>query len=119
MSILSRWFRFGKSPSEETPEQAVTVHFHYGSTNLQYVYALEDLLRSAITEAAVGEYDRYEVDEDGSHGSFHMYGPNAEALHRVISPLLTKFSFTRGGTVTLWAGPPKWGTAKRVIRIPE
>jgi hypothetical protein len=90
----------------------------YGSTNFQYIYALEDLLRIAISEAAAGEYDRYEAADDGVDGSFYMYGPDAEALLRVISPALAKFSFMRGATITLRFGPPKRRTPKRVIQLP-
>ena len=119
MGLLSRLFGSRKSVRKGPPEHAVIVHFLYGSTNLQYVYAMEDLLRTAISEAAAGEYDSHEVADDGSDGFFYMYGPDAEVLLRVIRPVLATFSFTRGATVTLWFGPPKRGTAKRVVHLPE
>ena len=118
MGLLSRLFGSRKPVRKGPPEHAVIIHFSYGSTNLQYVFALEDLLRSAISEAAAGEYDGHEVADDGSDGSFYMYGPDAEVLLRVISPVLATFSFMRGATVTLWFGPPKRGTPKRVIQLP-
>ena len=95
------------------------VHFFYGSTNYQHVYALEDMIRNMIVEAGVGKYDGHEVAEDGSDGSFFLYGPDAEALYRVISPLLSETLFLRGANVTLWFGPRKWGTQKRVINLPS
>jgi len=119
MGVLSRLFGSRKPVRKGLPEQAITVHFLYGSTNLQHVYALEDLLRTAISEAAAGEYDSHEVADDGSDGFFYMYGPDAEVLLRVISPVLETFSFMRGATVTLWFGPPKRGTPKRVVHLPE
>src|ERR1019366_9611958 len=119
MGRLSRLFGSRKPVRKGPPEHAVIVHFSYGSTNLQHVYALEDLLQVAISDAAAGEYDHYEVAKDGSDGSFHMRGPDAEVLLRVISPVLETFSFTRGATVTLWFGPPKRGTPKRVIHLPS
>ena len=118
MCRLSRLFGSRKPVRKGPSEHAVIVHFLYGSTNLQHVYALEDLLRTAISEAAAGAYDGYEVADDGSDGYFYMYGPDAEVLLRVISPVLATFSFMRGATVTLWFGPPKRRTPKRVIQLP-
>jgi hypothetical protein len=83
------------------------------------VYALEDLLRNSVSEAAAGEYDGHEVAEDGSDGFYYMDGPDAEVLYRVISPILAASSFMRGATVTLRFGPPKRGTPKRVIQLPS
>jgi hypothetical protein len=119
MGLLSRVFG-SREPVRESPaEHAVIIHFLYGSTNLQYVYALEDLLRIAISDAAAGEYDHHEVAEDGNDGFFYMYGMDADVLLRVISPALAKFSFMRGATVTLWYGPQKRSTPKRVIELPQ
>ena len=86
---------------------------------MQHVYALEDLLRIAIAEAAAGEYDGREVADDGSDGFLYMSGPDAEALFRAITPALEASSFMRGATVTLRFGPPKWRTPKRVIQLPS
>jgi hypothetical protein len=119
MRVLSRLFGSSKPARKGPPEHVVSVHFLYGSTNLQYVYALEDLLSVAISEAAAGEYDYYEVANDGSDGFFYMRGPDAEILLRVIRPVLAQFTFMRGATVTLWFGPPKRGTPKRVVHLPE
>lgn len=117
MGLLSRLFGSRKSARKGPPEHEVIVHFSYGSTNLQHMYALEDLLRHAISEAAAGEYDGHEMAGDGSDGFFYMYGPDAEVLFRVISPVLAASSFMRGATVTLWFGPRKWRTPKRVIQL--
>jgi hypothetical protein len=118
MGVLSKLLRPSKPARKGLPEHAVIIHFSYGSTNLQHVYALEDSLRIAISESGAGEYDCYEVADDGSDGFFHMYGPDAEVLFRVISPVLAAYSFMRGATVTLRFGPPKRGTPKRVIQLP-
>jgi len=67
----------------------------------------------------VGKYDGHEVADDGSDVSFYMYGPDAEALYRVISPLLAESPFMRGATVTLWFGPRKRKTQRRVIELPS
>ena len=118
MGLLSKLFGSRKPGEKGPPEHAVIVHFYYGSTNLQHVYALEDQLRTAISEAAVGEYDGHEVADDGSDGFFYMYGPDAEALFRVIRPLLVGFPFMRGAKVTLRFGPRRRGIPKRVVELP-
>ena len=118
MGLLSKLFGSKKSAARKPPEHEVIVHFAYGSTNFQHLYALEDVLRRAISDAAVGEYDGHETPEDGSEGFFYMYGPDAEALYRVINPFLAESSFMRGATVTLWFGPRGRKTQKRVIELP-
>ena len=66
----------------------------------------------------VGNYEGHDVSPDGSDGYFYLYGPDAEAIYRVISPVLAASSFMPGATVTLWFGPRKWRTPKRVIQLP-
>jgi hypothetical protein len=119
MGVLSKLFGPRKPVRKGPPEHSVIVHFSYGSTNLQHVYALEDLLRNAISEAATGEYDGHDVAVDGRDGFYYMYGPDAEVLYRVISPVLEASSFMRGATVTLCFGSPKRSTPKRVIQLPS
>jgi hypothetical protein len=118
MGLLSKLFGSRKNDSKHPPEQEVMIHFSYGSPNLQHMYALEDALRHAISQATVGEYDGHEIPPDGSEGFFYMFGPDAEALYRVISPLLAESSFMHGATVTLWFGPRGRKTQKRVIELP-
>jgi hypothetical protein len=117
VGIFSRIFGPSEPSQYHAHEQAVIVHFSYGSTNLQFVYAMEDQLRIAISDANAGEYDSKEVADDGSDGYFYMYGPDAEALYRVISPVLAGTSFTRTATVTLRFGAAKRGTPKRIIEL--
>ena len=118
MGVLSKLFGAGKRDPQAPPKQEVIVYFSYGSMNLQHVYALEDLLRAALHEAAAGEYDGREMTADCSDGHLFMYGPDAEALYRAISPVLAACSFMHGAEVTLHFGPPKRKTPKRVIEIP-
>ena len=58
------------------------MHFEYGSTNFQYVYALGDQIQLAIAEAKVGEYDGHAIPADGSEGRYFVYGPDAEAIYQ-------------------------------------
>jgi hypothetical protein len=119
MGLLSKLFGSKKNAPKGPPEHEVVIHFFYGSTNYQHMYAIEDLIRTTIVDAAVGKYEGHEVADDGSEVSLFMYGPDAEALYRVISPVLAESPFMRGATVTLWFGPRKWGTQKRVIELPS
>ena len=118
MGVLSKLLGTRKAAREVRPQHEVIVHFLYGSTNLQHLYALEDLLRIAVSDASAGEYDGCEMADDGSDGNLYMYGPDAEALYRAISPVLAACPFIHGATVTLQFGPPKRKTPKRVIQIP-
>jgi hypothetical protein len=118
MGVLSKLLGPRKVVGNARPQQEVIVHFLYGSTNLQHVYALEDLLRIATSEAAAGEYDGREMADDGSDGYLYMYGPDAKALYRAISPVLAASPIMRGATVTLQFGPTKRKTPKRVIQLP-
>jgi hypothetical protein len=118
MGLLSKLFGSRNAEKDATSAQEVEVHFEYGSTNFQHVYALGDQLQLAITEAKVGEYDGHAIPADGSEGRFFIYGPDAEAIFRAIAPVLEASPLMRGATVTLRFGPRRWGTPKRVINLP-
>jgi hypothetical protein len=118
MGWLSRLFRAKSGAGRRAMEQEVEIRFAYGSTNFQYVYALGDQLRIAVGDAKVGEYDGHSLTPDGSEGKFFIYGPDAEVIFRMIQPILVASQFMRGAKVTLWFGPPKWRTPKRIIHLP-
>lgn len=118
MGLFSKIFGQKNGEPAAPSVQELEVHFAYGSTNYQHLYALEDELRRAISDAAIGNYEGHDVSADGSDGYFYLYGPDAEAIYRVISPVLAASSFMPGATVTLWFGPRKWRTPKRVIQLP-
>jgi hypothetical protein len=119
MGLLSKLFGSRNAAKGGSSEQEVEVQFEYGSTNFQYVYALGDQIQSAIAEAKVGEYDGHALPADGSEGRYFIYGPDAEAIFRVIAPVLEASPLMRGATVTLRFGPRRWGTPKRVINLPQ
>jgi len=100
-----------------TPEHAVIVHFNYGSTDLQPLFALEDKLEQAISAADAGEFDGNEVATDGSDGYLYMYGPDADKLFAAVEPVLKSSSFMGGATVTKRYGPPEDGVRESVIKI--
>lgn len=106
----------GQSMSD-TPEHAVIVHFNYGSTDLQALFALEDKLEQAIAFAGAGEFDGNEVATDGSDASLYMYGPNADKLFEAVRPVLESSSFMRGAVVRKRYGPPEDGVRESIITI--
>jgi hypothetical protein len=117
VSIFSRLFRSNEPAEYHEHEQAVIVHFTYGSTNFQHLFALEDQLRRAVLDAGIGEYDDKDLAADGSDGFFYFYGPDAEALYQVINPLLATTTFAHIEKVTLRFGPLKRRTPKRIIQF--
>jgi hypothetical protein len=117
MGLLSRLFGSKNVGKDGATEQEVEVHFVYGSTNFQYVYSLGDEIQLAIAEAKVGEYDGHAIPADGSEGRYFVYGPDAEAIFRVIAPVLEASPLMRGATVTLHYGPRNWRTPKRIIKL--
>ena len=108
----------GTTSSADPVEQAVIVHFQYGSTDLGQLFALEGLLEKAIADAKVGEYDGNEVREDGADGYLYMYGPNADRLFETVIPILTKTDFMAGAVVKRRYGPPKDGVREVSTTIP-
>ena len=98
-------------------EQAVIVHFSYGSTDLSRLFALEDQLIEAIEKAGMGEFDGNEVAADGSDGYLYMYGPDADALLKTVKPILESADFMKGATAKLRYGPPEEGTREVEVAI--
>ena len=117
MGVLSKLLGPVKAVREARPHQQLIIHFFYGSTYFQYVYALEDLLRIAISEASAGEYDGREMADDGD--GRYIDDPDAEALYQQGSaPARVDIFIYVRATVTLQFGPPKRKTPKRVIELP-
>jgi hypothetical protein len=119
MGLLSRLFGSKNAEKDGPPEQEVEVRFDYGSTNFQFVYALGDQIQVALAEAKVGEYDGHALPADGSECRYFVCGPDAEAIFRVIAPVLEASPLMRGATVTLRYGPRGWRTPKRIIQLPR
>ena len=119
MGLLSRLFSSKDKSTNGASKQEVEISFPYGSTNLQYLYALGDQLDVAISDAKAGEYDGYEVKSGGSKCKLFLFGPDAETILRVISPVLEASPLTRGAEIKLLFGPRGWRTPKRVIRLPR
>lgn len=119
MGLLSRLFGSRDRSKNGPPKQEVEVSFSYGSTNFQYLYALGDQLHVAISDAKAGEYDGYEVSSGGGDCKLFLFGPDAETILRVISPVLAASPLTRGAEIKLLFGPRGWRTPKRVVKLPK
>lgn len=108
---------YAPASATEMVEQAVIVHFKYGSTDLTPLFNLERRLENAILKARAGEYDGNEVAIDGSEGYLYMYGPDADRLYEVVAPILTVEPFMEGAKVKKRYGPPQDGVREVTITI--
>lgn len=94
-------------------EQAVIVEFRYAADSLDPLFEVEERLEQAIGQAGVGEFDGNEIATDLSDGRLYMDGPDAEALFRVVRPILAKATCFRHASATLRFGPPEDGVPER------
>ena len=120
LALLGIAFASTSTPaSSETrsPEQAVVVHFMYGSTDLTRLREVESRLEKAIAAAKVGEYDGDEIAVSGKDGFLYMYGPDADRLFDVVKPILQSTPFMRGAKVKKRYGPAKDGIKEVVVVI--
>ena len=81
-------------------QQAVIVHFRYGSSDLTRLFELEDLIEDAIESAGVGRFDGDLVATDGRDGYLYMYGADADRLLAIVEPILASADFMSGAEVT-------------------
>jgi hypothetical protein len=95
-----------------TPEQAVLVHLK--NTDIHGVFAIEDSLEPAVSEAGVGEYDGNEVAVDGSEAVLYAYGPDADALWNVMRPIVESANPPEGSYVIKRYGEASDPAAKEV-----
>ena len=101
LSQLFANFKKKSNPNNDISDHSVTIHFNYGSTDLQPLYELEDKLEEAITAASVGEFDGHDIAADGSDGYLYMYGSNADKILEVIKPILSSYSFMNDSQITV------------------
>ena len=83
----------------------VVVYFRLAGNDLTPLYAVEEVLTTAISAAGAGEYDGHEVallDTDDAY--LFMLGPDAEKLFEAARPVLEASPLLRGAQVTLRFG---------------
>jgi len=118
-NILARLTKAATLTVGKVPEQAVIVHFQYGSTDLSRLFALQHRLEDAIAAAKAGELDGNEIAVDGSDGFYFMYGPDADRLFTVILPILNSSEFMKGAEIKRRYGPPDGKSRESVFTVSE
>jgi hypothetical protein len=81
-------------------EQAVIIHFSYGSTNFKPVFALQERLEKTLAESGAGEVDGNELATSGKDGYLYLYGPSADRVLEAALPVLQTAPFMNGAMVT-------------------
>lgn len=94
------------TPDDGPGKHSVIINFYRSLPDLDHLHELERKLRRTVEEHGVGEHDGHEVAWDLSHGTLFLYGPNAEALFRVVKPLLEVTPFMQGAECFLRFGGP-------------
>jgi hypothetical protein len=119
--IEAAFFAEIEEPTEaHSTEQAVLVYLDGRSLPAEVyqeydVGGLEDQLRPLLEQTGVGDYDG---DEFGPEEvTLFMYGPDAEALFRVIEPALLAYPLCQNARVIIRPGGPR--TRGREIRLPR
>jgi hypothetical protein len=98
-------------------EQAVVVKFTYGLESTDAIFALEAQLETAIETAGVGEFDGDEIATDLSDGYLYMYGPDADAVYKVVEPILKSANFMHGARVEMIYGELGEDVPRRILEI--
>ena len=98
-------------------QQTLVIHFMYGLRDLQPLFALGDRLEEAARESGLGVYAGHQIAVDRSDGYLYLYGADADALLRLITPILNGTPFAGGATVKLRYGPPGTGARERAATI--
>jgi hypothetical protein len=98
-------------------EQAVIVRFQYTAKSLDPLFELEMQLETAVEEAGIEEYDGHEIAVDQSDGTLYLYGADAEALFKVVQPLLIAAECFKAVRATLRFGPPEEGVRERRVQL--
>jgi hypothetical protein len=96
-------------------EHCMQVIFPFRDTNLDPIFALEDLLIAALERDHVGEYDGNDVG--AGEGTLFLYGPDADALFNTVLPILRTSSLTKAGRVVKRYGPPEDGVRGETIQL--
>ena len=74
MGMFDRLFGRQKTAAPAPPEDAVIVHFQYGSTDLSRLIVVEDALEEALAAAGVGVTLRYGSPGNGARETEAIIG---------------------------------------------
>ncbi|NML34200.1 hypothetical protein HHL14_25640 [Paraburkholderia sp. G-4-1-8] len=92
----------------------MTVHFDYYPQDRPRIGALEHQLRHVIRRAGVGELGDSELHADGNDGYLYMYGPDADRLYAVTSPILQSSRLMKDAEVT-----KRYGSHTETFALPR
>jgi hypothetical protein len=98
-------------------EQALIVHFRYGSKDLGPLFELEDALDDALAGTGAGEYDGNEMAVDEQDCHLYMHGPDADRLYEVVAPVLKREAFMSGARIRKRYGSPEDGAREVEIQL--
>ena len=102
---------------ENMASHCVSIYFKYGRKDMEAFYDMEDKLAKVIDESQTGQYDWHEMAEDYTEGSMSMYGPDADALFKIIKPVLEMTDFMQGATAILRYGEEGDDTRELTLTI--
>ncbi|WP_079171253.1 MULTISPECIES: hypothetical protein [unclassified Streptomyces] len=103
---------------EALQEHAVIARFHLGgdgfgdSGQWQSVLAAERSMDAAVAAAGVGEVDGDEFG--GGEVAIYAYGPDADALYRVMEPELRALPYRPAHVVLRYGGPDDDAAGHRI-----
>jgi hypothetical protein len=100
-------------------EQALIIHFRYGSNDLTELFELENKLEDIIKKQNLGEFDGDEIATDCSDGFLYMYGPDARKIFDAIRDTLTATPFMRKAIAKLQFGPSEEDGKEENFILPD
>jgi hypothetical protein len=123
MGLLDTLFNFEENKiimdPEKVPQHSVIITFNYGLDDICYLHELETKLSELLDSHEVGYWDGHELAMDNSDGILYFYGPNAEALFKVMKPILDSTDFLEGAIANLRFGPHDEGVSEIDVVIGE
>ena len=93
---------------------SVLIEFKYGMKSLDPLLDLEDELRRILDETDIGYHDGHEIAMDDSDGKIFLFGTNAEAVYKLIEPILFSVDWMDGAKVLLRFGDEADKSAKEI-----
>lgn len=98
-------------------EQAVIVKFDYVAASLEPLYAVEDRLSEAFSEAGEGECDGHDVTPDLKRAAIYLYGTDADVVFDLSQSVFESADCVHNAVATIRYGPPEDGVRERVVRL--
>lgn len=94
------------SGRDDEESQQLVITFAYNHADLLPLRDLEARLQQTLDRHDVGVADGHSIAADLSDGALFFIGRDADALFRVIQPVLQEADFMEGALARLYDGPP-------------